>query len=656
MWSITQQNKQLGSFGGPGKSASDPSLTFTADNYRAKKNSHSSMQPSSHCNSIKENTCTDSHIPSFLATHNLHFDTHSEFQTEGPQTTQLPDHSVSKMLENMPVFSPDSFSNGLPSDSSSDGLLSPDLDDSLELSDPAVTFTVGDKQLHSSCNKTDQSQTNRERNNENIIKDQQSHLGHQLICVSEVEDSSSNGSMEEYDTRSGPTPNISQVQKQNKTENKKQPENPNSRPIVHSSSEPWSVKRQSQYSVTDDTKETKSAGKIVGILKKSGSVGSSVAQSESDTSSIDRGQDVETAGDMGQHHCDGKTETKKKVRFIDQIELRIPNAKNSVRSENGFIDSARIELWKRVLPNGLSSNYLPNSAFTPKMKVSLSSKPSESQAISGPPLKPPPNGITIHTPVNESSNQSTTCDHSPAEITTIPTSGTNPSVNEKSNSTSNTSLQPEKSLPGSRISSNRQFPVTTHSSGTNGSSKLQESGQVALDKTPTDDDINNLWEQIRSNLQDNRKVSIPPQVFNFRVQPDNVPYNHQAYENYLSVEQRGKHGPSPSEFSQRSLNAERTNSKSGEVAMPQRQVLTRQAKPSRPMRCEKSQTLLLEKRGPSYVTTYPGASRQNHSVFSTRTHSNVQTSSKEPEVGSRTATNNFGRSEKYDNVCFVTYM
>ena len=60
-----------------------------------------------------------------------------------------------------------------------------------------------------------------------------------------------------------------------------------------------------------------------------------------------------------------------------------------------------------------------------------------------------------------------------------------------------------------KLNSQVDIPESTHHTVTT----------KTLDKTPTDAEINTMWDQIRQCLQDDKKVSIPPRVFNFKPPP-----------------------------------------------------------------------------------------------------------------------------------------
>ena len=708
MFGTTQQHKQLSSLGGPGRSASDPSLNVTASNHQRKQPTPP-LQSATYQDSVAGNKQSDALYSQ--ATHNLHRNASNEnIVFRRIEANQQPHPSVSKMEEDLHVMSPetlDSSSSGLPSDSSSDGLVSPDLNDSLEFSKPGVTFTVGNTQLRSTQNKTNQL-AGKDSSNENlsgskesmINNDSSTHFdsnslntrtsssqgneqlakGQQSMYIYEVDDSSSNDSMEEYRARAGLRPTPPRDRRHRKHQSCVPYTVSSDNPIenfAHIASMPTNTstelsitQHQSQSSVRADSidldVEVKPKPKIVGILKKSGSSGSNsrvpsssnMAGSNYANSTVE-GQSGEALTGAGHDYCDGNTQTeyKKKVRFVDQ--LSGPVKKNAVKPEIGFIDSARLELWKRVLPNAVSTHYLSNSAFTPKMKVSLLSKASTSQGISGPPMKShpphPPNGIAVHVPV-ASADESPGASPSPRQITQVQ------SIPEEL--PSKVPDPTSEKLPVNSSSSGERLPDTTQatteplqSDATNGDidpSKLQVTKQIALDKTPTDDDINNLWDQIRNALQDNQKIAVPPQVFNFRIQPDK--HNYQPFDNSSAGSVSSQTSTLPLRDDQRALSgtsrrnptAERTHPN---APVPQRQGYLRQTNTSRTMRCQQNsphqQTQLLGRRGHSYTATYPAANRQDHSLFSTRTHPSVQTSSVEPELVVKATGNNFGRKSEY---------
>lgn len=179
----------------------------------------------------------------------------------------------------------------------------------------------------------------------------------------------------------------------------------------------------------------------------------------------------------------------KRVRFSDQVGMC---ERSSSPKLTNITDSVQIELWKRVFPKELSQESVRNSAFTPRMKCSLSSKPAGFQ----PPLKAlkrPSNGkVSVYVP-----NAAIEDYVAPINNLRMPCS-TGPG-----NSSSVDQTMEVRDLSDSSDSSNE---------GTGSELAVLKS----LDRTPTDTEINSMWDQIRQCLQDERKMPVPPRIFNFK--------------------------------------------------------------------------------------------------------------------------------------------
>ena len=221
----------------------------------------------------------------------------------------------------------------------------------------------------------------------------------------------------------------------------------------------------------DDLKQVvdSSKQKVIGILKKNRCwYGTTGHNASSDT--------------LDQHQL--ITKSQKKVRFSDEV---IIDEKNSTPTVVNITDSVQIELWKKVFPKEFIPHSIPNSAFTPKMKCSLSSNVATAQ--SNPPA------IKQYA--------------LPSDINTVSVPVSAVAVESATTGTSN-----------SDIALNQNIEVKDLSDIPDEMGSVQGSSQ-AMEKTPTDSDINSMWDQIRQCLQDDRKVSVPPRVFNFKPPTEN---------------------------------------------------------------------------------------------------------------------------------------
>lgn len=150
----------------------------------------------------------------------------------------------------------------------------------------------------------------------------------------------------------------------------------------------------------------------------------------------------------------------KRVRFDDQVDT-------TKKNNPAIADPVQIELWKRIFPNSPS---IPNSAFTPKMKCSLASKAAPSQGVS---------------------------------------------------QVSKRFVPPEYALPSRPTLDDSGIDNSEDDSNKIDSNARKTELDQTLDKTPTDSDIDNMWEQIRLCFKD-KKVSLPPRVFNFKPASEDV--------------------------------------------------------------------------------------------------------------------------------------
>lgn len=278
-------------------------------------------------------------------------------------------------------------------------------------------------------------------------------------------------------------------------------------PIQYHSQPPRSRREHKRSKDTSTDGSTgKAEPKIVGILKRNGLTpypsASTTAQSSQVISTAVSSilADSKSAANVSQ--LAELSKSSKKVRFMDQIISPVGTLK-----DGGQIDKARQAIWSKVLPNGIATNFPPNSAFTPKLRVTLSGNGVPKSHHHHHHHHTPPNGITVHVPRAVEVSPPPSPVLLPVKQVASPSSNSAPSSGVHSESTT----QKEE-----EISRGGEVAVL------DGVSSEEPDGGglvVALDKTPTDDDINELWGQIRKCLNDDRKVSVPPRVFNFRTLP-----------------------------------------------------------------------------------------------------------------------------------------
>lgn len=224
--------------------------------------------------------------------------------------------------------------------------------------------------------------------------------------------------------------------------------------------------------------------KIVGILKKgnrSHSVPLAYYSRSRAPYSGSTSSETLNQGDNG-----NSSKLQKKVRFSDQIDT---NEKNSNPVIMNITDSVQIELWKRVFPKEFSAQSVRNSAFTPKMKCSLSSKTASSQGVPRTFKRPLNGSISVHVPATA------------IEEYVSPT----------------TKARNSTDYPDESAHHNMEVKDIADSE----EAGIELAAIRSLEKTPTDAEINSMWDQIRHCLQDGRKMHVPPRVFNFRPPTEN---------------------------------------------------------------------------------------------------------------------------------------
>ena len=521
----------------------------------------------------------------------------------------------SKMDDDLRVTSPDT-----PVSSSDESLLSntvdappTDLHDSLDTARPCTVFTVGDDDPQGDSGPVSEttqctnphSMTTGTGNTSQVINIPLANgQQQQPIYACESDDISSVDSLEDQQGRTAPTKPSEQTNNVSAQNNQ----------THHTSSVPIS-RIAEQLREAELLKEAQEKPKVVGILKKS----------NSNTSVANPAIDTEPA----------KT---KRVRFADRIDTSTTEVPTTSTTSNSVIDPAHIELWKKVLPNGVTTHYIPNSAFTPKMRVSLTSKPSPSQPV--PSQQPPPtNGLTIHIPVPSA-------DSSPSSPQRQPDSA----ITGKPGS-SREALPTQPKVSTASVSLNGVTPTTKDASSEivqlmGNAPRDDHPKQISLEKTPTDDEITKLWDQIKNALEDNQKVLIPPQVFNFRIESGGQSRHSSETASTgsgtsqtptVTYDQRGHH-PLP-QNSRRIMSAERFYSKPNDTSS-QKGSMQRQTNLSRPTRHQPNLSpqpaQLLARRGHGHSTTYPVANRQDHLVTANGTQPTMQMTATEPDLAIRT--------------------
>ncbi len=253
---------------------------------------------------------------------------------------------------------------------------------------------------------------------------------------------------------------------------------------------------------------------IVGILKKPGSSSQS-SKASSVAGTACQSEAVSAIGstvmdDLLSNTTEGMKGSKR-VRFVDQM-----SSERSKRSVLTMVDTMPTQLWNRVFPNGFSPHFPPNSAFAPKMKVSLNSNGFRKKP-STPPCSPP-NGLVVHVP-------HTTDYPAPSDMPPDP----------KSNESAHKEIRVAEASPGhpqgkeSQSESTSDRPPTDSSKEVStGHSHAAETGvlqqdsaghhQIHLDKTPTDDDINELWHEIKTYFRGKERVMVPAHEYKFTLE------------------------------------------------------------------------------------------------------------------------------------------
>lgn len=344
---------------------------------------------------------------------------------------------------------------------------------------------------------------------------------------------------------------------------------------------------------TDEVTVTDSKPKIVGILKKTSTP--SVEQSQTGLS-MNSSAPLERP-QSGVESCltstsISSTRSQKRVRFLDQV-----------GSNNGHGHAPHNDnMWTKVLPNSFKGQHLPNSAFTPKMRVFLTSNATVPPApISGPPKRPTSsstvNGITVRVPVASVESPSSPKHHQQAQNS--PQHGDTRRAQNEAQKQNGGNVKKSDNLSKNIQVNGTSSPIheqdTSSSSLSGDESYTVEAAPIpnkkALDKTPTDNEINEMWQQIRTCLDDNKQSTVPVQPYPFQMPVNGM----QRYASPSSVYLRDVETDTSAVSLQRNLSAmaapqqsefhghqqahSRANDQNGV------RLVHRQANRSRPMRC-----------------------------------------------------------------------
>ena len=340
-----------------------------------------------------------------------------------------------------------------------------------------------------------------------------------------------------------------------------------------------------QHLSTSGANIAESKPKVVGILKKTSSSSHASMQAESSTGTVDRqlsGSQTSISSSMDK--------PRKRVRFFDQVNS------NNRHSHVPHSDN----VWHKVLPNGFNTQHLPNSAFTPKMRLFLSSKASTiPPAVSGPPKKPTTpsirNGITVHIPV---ASVETPSSHDHQLTQQSPHSGSveeikPQDVERKKVQNNQNSDNPPKQVGVSEEFCDGNTSTTSSSMANDANARVSSVSGRPLDNTPTDNEINEMWEQIRTCLDDSKQSKVPVQVHpSQRCTPTTTAVGREVDSDLSSTSLQKEHnerqsaGTAPHSDSPFSHGHQQASSKASEQAINSGvKLVHRQSNRSRPMRC-----------------------------------------------------------------------
>ena len=414
------------------------------------------------------------------------------------------------------------------------------------------------------------------------------------------------------------------------------------------------ARTQGQSSSNVDTAEvpvTTSKPKIVGILKKTSSSSIESNQSVSSAGTVHGDRTPSKINSGSQTSTVSATKFQKRVRFIDQVATNNRHVRNALHSDS---------MWNNVLPNGFSTHHLPNSAFTPRMRVLLSSKATTiPPAVSGPPKRPTGpsnlNGITVHVPV--------------ASVESPPSPSHPPSKEQKSSQDSDedtTSKEhdqngaPSKNVVVNNGSSSGHSRNTTTSIEDNLTSQTSNGDDPScakspsvsgksLDMTPTDNEINEMWEQIKTCLEENKQsTSVPVQVYPFQMPAVNGMQRYGSANtreiatdtSALSLQREQSQATtstvnSPSSTSHSHQQTGKANEQGSGTTV---RLVHRQSSRNRPMRCQHQSARRHQSHTHhSHAATYPYSNQEQSNqgqgqAGQLRVYPAVQMSSREPEL------------------------
>ena len=198
--------------------------------------------------------------------------------------------------------------------------------------------------------------------------------------------------------------------------------------------------------------------------------------------------------------------TTKRVRFSDNLESSLNSSQSSVSciapQPNTVTINSAAELWKRVLPNSAYNCYPPNGIFNPKMKISLSRR--------GQPKKVPPSSdhVTVHVP----------------HVTEFLSNG---QQQESRSGTRNDNCYSKKGR-NYAVGECNQKTIGQQDTGKTFDTKSEEQDRStrkysdrneSLEHSPTDAQIDKVWDEIQMQLYGTDRVAVAPQVYQLQLDP-----------------------------------------------------------------------------------------------------------------------------------------
>ena len=225
--------------------------------------------------------------------------------------------------------------------------------------------------------------------------------------------------------------------------------------------------------------------------------------------------------------------TSKRVRFSDQIGGSTTPPGGHTQPAANILSS--VDLWNQILPHRGYARFPPSGVYTPKMKISLS------QRGWGAPRKPVQSDrITMHAPqAVENLLQAKGRQQGKREgkggggggggggvgrggewVRGVEGEGevTQDSASHESK-TGRGKMSGESSAQDSAPSGNRGSGGEATQPASQSHDQKNATLATSLELTPTDEEIDGLWEQVQSQLHDRVKVSVVPQVYEFHPDP-----------------------------------------------------------------------------------------------------------------------------------------